>query len=152
MHWTVTKWSSRPMGVTKRDCKIRYWRTEPSPGSPGLGSATTEYTASGVKIVRFYQFWLSAHCWYRPEGIFRWSWPLLVTGFVVPEGEMPNHHAINPQVAKGAYMGKWKVNETEKRRTTGQPHQPVIVQHHVTWVGYGNGTTGLTFCALRRWL
>jgi len=28
MHWTVTKWSSRPKGVTQRNYKLRYWRTE----------------------------------------------------------------------------------------------------------------------------
>ena len=55
-----------------------------------------------------------------------------LAGFVAPESEMPGHHAINTQVAKGAHMGKRQVNETEKRRTTGQPYQPVIVQHHVT--------------------
>jgi len=49
-----------------------------------------------------------------------------------PEGEMPGHHAINSRVAQGAHMGRWKVNETEERRATGQPYQPVTVQYHVT--------------------
>lgn len=94
--------------------------------------ATTEYVTGGTEIVGVHQFRVSTHCRNRPEGIFRRSRPLLVTGFVAPEREMPRHHASCSQVVKGAHMGKWRINQTEKRRTTGQPYQPVTIQHHVT--------------------